>query len=598
VVKTPQLWCALFLGAWTLTAQGGELRVWTDRAVVETGKPFLIHVETEGEEVGSVTLPTVTGLHVDAQPAESTERRMTFRGRLILTRTQSHYARATTLGRVTVAPFKATIDGEEVESAPLTVTAVQALGVPRDPRGDVEGVAPDRNTGALLIAREARWPQDYVRSEAYVTKAEVFQGEPLQLVLELYVLNKPDVETDIRRGMPIVMPTMNGFFVDEARSYHTFRVLDGLDYRVQEIRAQLYPLTIGRLTIGSWRWEGGVRDSNARPPQRHRFNLTTESIEVQVKALPPAPETFSGAVGTFKLSGHLTPEAPGKGVTTRLTLMVQGSGNPDGILPFVVSDVPGLRVTEPDVATKRFASRDGVQFEKSWGYTVAASSPGAYTMPALTFTYFDPETGGYRTARAGPFEVNSASSTGEPVIPTRAAELDGPIVGSAYGLAPIRTRAPLSSSRKRAGWLFAVTFTAPIAAYAMVFGVVRRRRRFEANSARTRAYAARLWAHSRLNEVEALPELLEAISRALTDFLAAWCQADLVGMTSVEAEQLLLKKHVEPDLLLAVVRVLKRCERARYGTRKLTDAELNALMQGTSHSIDQLDRFFRKTVRI
>jgi hypothetical protein len=128
------------------------------------------------------------------------------------------------------------------------------------------------------------------------------------------------------------------------------------------------------------------------------LSVTTKRPEITVRPLPaPSAPGFTGAVGQFKLTSKVVPAAAAVGEPITWTLELSGSGN--------WPDVPGLpqrevskdfQVIQPQA--KRTPA-DGKLFDVTLAEDVVLvpTRPGAYALGPVTFTYFDPKAGDYKT---------------------------------------------------------------------------------------------------------------------------------------------------------------------------------------------------------
>jgi tetratricopeptide (TPR) repeat protein len=138
--------------------------------------------------------------------------------------------------------------------------------------------------------------------------------------------------------------------------------------------------------------------------QRMRtISVESQPIPVDVQPLPePAPEGFTGAVGSFRLESKLVPAQARVGEPLTWSLVLSGEGNwTDGIgLPprSVPQDIEVIRPR----STRDFA--EGALFEGSVGedLVLIPTQPGPLALEPVRFVYFDPRLGRYETIEASP----------------------------------------------------------------------------------------------------------------------------------------------------------------------------------------------------
>jgi hypothetical protein len=134
--------------------------------------------------------------------------------------------------------------------------------------------------------------------------------------------------------------------------------------------------------------------------QYQQFAVPGKSAPLEVRALPPAPSGFSGAVGEFKISSKVVPLEVKAGEPITWTVELSGSGNWPEIRGLPSREAPGdFQVVQPK--PKR-TQPTGKLFEGTLAEDVVLvpTKAGSYTLPPLDFTYFDPKSGSYRTVSA------------------------------------------------------------------------------------------------------------------------------------------------------------------------------------------------------
>jgi hypothetical protein len=143
------------------------------------------------------------------------------------------------------------------------------------------------------------------------------------------------------------------------------------------------------------------------------ITLKPDATPVTVLPLPVAgrPANFSGAVGQFQIASELTPATGGVGDPLTFKLTVTGKGNLSRVSPDALHDSSEWRVYRPE--SKLTADDDtGLQGFKTFSQPVVPLQAGQLTLPALAFSYFDPEVGRYETRETHPISVTVAPGSG------------------------------------------------------------------------------------------------------------------------------------------------------------------------------------------
>jgi hypothetical protein len=167
--------------------------------------------------------------------------------------------------------------------------------------------------------------------------------------------------------------------------------------------------------------------------------VSSSPSELAVVALPMEnrPADFSGAVGTFTTSSDVSPATAAAGDPLSLRLHVIGSGNFDRVDTTMLRSLDRWK-TYPPRSSFNATDTLGYHGEKIFEQPVIASDPGVQILPGLAFSFFDPTTGRYETARSAPLTVTISKSLADMM-------LAAPVPGAAAGAAP--TRGPAGGLR-------------------------------------------------------------------------------------------------------------------------------------------------------
>ncbi len=255
---------------------------------------------------------------------------------------------------------------------------------------------------------------------ASVSKPQAYVGEAVVVSYRLY--SRVTVQAQLTK-----LPQAAGAWTEEIRSGEPRprdETVNGQPYRSVLIRQLLmYPQQPGTLVLPEAEAEG-----YAHPPGEDLsgFNsllgdasfgavpvrLRTGAISLAVLPLPAEgrPSDFDGAVGDLMLDAALdnasTTEDGGASLT--LTLRGPGAGRltpvPRPVLP------AGLDAYEPTVHDSVLADGTGI---KTVRYAIAARGAGAYTIPAISFSYYDPLRRAYRTVSTEPLVLQVRKGTSE-----------------------------------------------------------------------------------------------------------------------------------------------------------------------------------------
>ncbi|HEY5264561.1 MAG TPA: BatD family protein, partial [Steroidobacteraceae bacterium] len=141
------------------------------------------------------------------------------------------------------------------------------------------------------------------------------------------------------------------------------------------------------------------------------ITVSSPQATFTVLALPTQgrPPDFRGAVGTFKISSDLSAITVAAGDPLTLRMHVRGTGNFDRVDSTMLGHVDQWKTYQPK-ATFNSTDPIGYRGEKIFEQPLIAARPGRQTLPGLAFSYFDPDTHRYETARSSPLRLTISPS--------------------------------------------------------------------------------------------------------------------------------------------------------------------------------------------
>lgn len=352
---------------------------------------------------------------------------------------------------------------------------------------------------------------------------------------------------------------------------------------------------------------------------------TGPSVALKVRALPDKgrPQGFAaGNVGQFAVAGQLLvagQAATRHKVMTGERLLLQydlgGEGNLLGLKDIAPPPVAGMSV-EPLPGRPG----DGVRFglsgqsgKRTWQYVLSFAQPGRYTLPAVTWSHFDPATEQYHSASLGPFEVEVEGTalpgapppgTAAPAAAPSPTQGPQPAAPASAPSAPAAKRGPVRPLAAQAD--LAATPVEPWHARPWVWGVVASpwatglawalaallKRRQERRAPWLRRQRAASEARQALAQASAIGDPGQAyaeLRRALLAYLAQAAGIDHAGLSEREAAALLERAGATGELCQALLDELSHCDYARYAPADNRGAELAATAQRIGVLIERAD---------
>jgi hypothetical protein len=170
--------------------------------------------------------------------------------------------------------------------------------------------------------------------------------------------------------------------------------------------------------------------------------------EVKVLELPAEgrPPDFHGAIGTFSITSDVSPSNADAGDPMTLRMRITGSGSFDRVDSTMLEHLDQWKTYPP---RSSFNTSDPIGFSgmKTFEQPVIASKPGKQTLPALSFSYFDPSARKYETARSAPLSVTISPSQADSTLTAAQVAASAGSKGDAKSAEALRADHPEGTSR-------------------------------------------------------------------------------------------------------------------------------------------------------
>lgn len=549
--------------------------------MVTAGEMFRVEfVLTNAEpDSDSFKVPSFEGLEVLAGPTTATGH--SFQSINGVSSSKSTYTityvvMGQTAGNVTISPAEVTIKGKRytTKATPIEIVAQSAK---RD-----EQAAAEQGT-----AVQNQIAQDDILLRLNLSRTNVYQGEPIRASLTLYT------RASIAGFEDVKLPSFNGFWSQElpVDGYRATRqTVDGKVYDSQIIKEYLlYPQQTGTLSIEpadiTAVAQVVMRTNRAFDPffggGSEVYNvprkLTTGRVNVTVKELPAgAPASFTGAVGSFTMDTQLPAQELKANSAASYTVKISGTGNltflqaPKLNLPssFELYDV---RSTESIRSTTA-----GTTGYRQFEYPFIARAEGEYDVPAIEFSYFNPEKNAYVTLSSAALTLNvspdgsaSAATPAQIVMGTSkegVRQLGSDIRFIKLGTPALRSvSAPLMLS----GTYFIVLLLIVVAAI-MAYFILHRKIRDSKNTVLVRNRRANKVAVQRFRAAERFMReqnrhaFFEEMLRALWGYMSDKLNIPVSNLTKENIREELQRRGCPAEDAQHFTEIISRCDEAQY----------------------------------
>jgi hypothetical protein len=491
-------------------------------------------------------------------------------------------------GELRIEPARITVDGLSYATKPLTVKV----------KGQASAAAGDEPAEIFL--------------RATVSDSTPYQGEQIIYQLKVYF------RVNVQNYTPEAFQRTAGFIVEEFPLSRQPEIrqetIDGTQYNVALIRMlALFPTQTGILEIPPSATSFDVVKRRRSKRQSDIFDqffssgmmenyseqrrLTTRKITLDVQPLPePAPDDFSGMVGSFSLKTSIDRTVLETNEPLSFTATVKGRGNIK-LIPEFQLQLPHDIETYPPEVESDINRRDQVSGFKRFTYLLIPRHPGQQVFKPLHFSYFDPVAQRYVTLESDPIQLDVERSddyrpggsilrSGEPI--------------QTYGV-DIEYVHTDSGELKRAGecfittWYFylllLVPWTIPLTAWGrhryqdslQHNQNTRRRRRARSNAQQLLRKARQSLKHQQ--EVE----FYSLISQTLVNYLADKRGTAAAGLVWEDEIERLALQNIDEKLLTELSGLRQQCDFARFAdTADLTAG--SDLLERTGSALNQLER--------
>lgn len=379
---------------------------------VEVGQRFEVRYEVNAK-ASDFNGPSFKGFTVLSGPNTSSQQSMSvINGQVTssFTRGFTYIILADVEGSFSVGGASCTVDGKKITCPGYTIKVEKGSGQSQQSQRQQAYGGYSQRQPASQPATSNNIDNKQLFARASLSKSNPYKGEQVILTYKIYT------QVSLQQYQIDKLPGNKGFWSEDLTKDENVRTyeetIDGRRYMVAEIRrGALFAQETGKLTIEPLnldvlalvqrqrRSTGSIfdffDDPFFNPTQAVTKHLSTNSVSVNVKPLPEAPEGFCGAVGSFKANADINTREvkANEAITYRLT--ITGSGN------LMLIDAPQINfpkvfeVYDPQINDNISRTNNGISGSRTFEWILIPRSQGKYDIPGYVFTYFDPKTGKY-----------------------------------------------------------------------------------------------------------------------------------------------------------------------------------------------------------
>ncbi len=350
---------------------------------------------------------------------------------------------ANSVGKKMIGPFDIEIAGRTFKIPAVQVEVVPDNGGRQPFPGQNTSVYPQHSPVVAPVPRAL--PGTNISNQDIYVKAwldvdEVYVNEPATLTYTIYTRLSSTYKGFEKE------PVTTGFWVEdfppEKTVKRTEQIVNGSRYVVADIRkVVLFPTQAGIFTIQPGTIAATVelrerddfnsffstnvfgRRNPAVPPSAitHVFqkSIVTDPVTLTVKALPEQgkPASFNGAVGNYKIESSIDKREVEEGNPVTFRIKVIGEGNINTLQTPSLPPIDGFKIYDSSSSANISKNRLIVEGEKVTDTVLVPKKADTYTVPTLSFSYFDPKTKTYKELKTAVHTLIVRPGPQEEILP-------------------------------------------------------------------------------------------------------------------------------------------------------------------------------------
>ncbi|RKY41706.1 MAG: hypothetical protein DRP85_05315 [Candidatus Makaraimicrobium thalassicum] len=507
-------------------------------------------------------------------------------------------------GRFEIGPFFVESHGQIYKAPAVTLTAD---GAP--------AAAQARAPGALPAGNEPQGAPSYVSDRVFLVmdigKRLVYINEIVPVTIKVYLMNVQGL-----RDIEYPVYPHEGFSAGElAEPEKRTELVHGVRYNVLVFRQDLFGIKEGDYILGPAKLRCNLitRKQSSRRSSifdiddffSRRFGYRTYPIELESKDIPvsilPLPEDgrprdFQGAVGDFAMDVNVNPPEVKVGDPVVLRMTISGEGNLDTVTAPCLLSAEKFKTYEPQVTKKGG--------KKIYEQVIIPKTDEVKEVPEVVFSFFDPESGQYKTIRKGPFPLDVVE---QPESERGVKMVSMPGVdqmfypGEKLGRDIIYIKENIGDLRRKGRFLYRnPLFWAGQFMPLVLFGVFCVKHRRKERILRDKSYARFLKAPRKarkglararayLGRDDVLP-FYDVIFKTLQEYLGGRFDLPRGNVTIQVIEDRLRPARVDESILGMLRDVFSRCEMARYASSVPGGHEAKEILEKARRIISYMEK--------
>ncbi len=525
--------------------------------------------------------PSFDGFRVVGGPNQSVSNSW-INGVRSFTKTYSYFLTPIKKGKFTIGQASIEIDGDIYKTLPVQIQVSEAVQ---------SSLSPGSPSSVL---------NDDIELNIEVSKSETYLNEPISV--EFKLLFNPKI--NVTNLGEIDSPEFNNFWSQNIKIPRL--EIKSTSYKGQRYnyvtwkRALLFPQKSGNLELLPLTLDVTVDI----PTNRRDFfgnviysqtskKVSSKKKNIKVKEFPSEgkPESFNGAVGKFDVSLFSSKSELKATESFQLELKVNGRGN---LKLFSLPEIKvpsSLEKYDPEFKEDIKSSISGMNGQISNTYTIVPQFQGKYPIPAVEFSYFDPEAKKYVTIKTnesivdvteGPMNSDFTNNSGLSSNQNNTIQTMGQFnyIKLSSKFSSINSKKLLDSKL----WLYTL-LSIPFLIFIVILLLIKVTRKSISDSdliTKNAEKLARKYLENAKIDISNKESFYSSLDQALFNFFKSKYMIGKEDFSKDKIKSILIKENISDKVINDVIELIESCEIARY----------------TPASTDDMDKDYEKAVQI
>jgi hypothetical protein len=506
--------------------------------------------------------PSFDGFKVIAGPSQQVSQSW-INGRTSFNKTYSYYLLPTQKGTQIIKQAAIEIKGQTYKTSPIKIIVTAAVELPKDP-----------NNAPQISASDA------IHLVAEVSKQNPYINEPITVVYKLYV----SYNIGIKTWRELDKPKYNDFWSQNI-DIKELRAEEGT-YNGEKVRyvilrkTVLYPQKSGKLTIEPLTLDIDVQ----LPSNRRNFfgqplmiddnkRVSAGAKTITVKPLPEngKPIDFSGAVGRFDFTVKPSKTILKNGESFDLKVAVTGTGNlklfslPKPVVP------SSLEMYEPVHKENVATPLSGMSGKIADNYTIIPQFKGDYPIKPMSFSYFDLNTGRYKTITSPEIIVKVLDGPNANDTAAVDANIAKQKISKTKNFQFIQLKTTLTAIHKKDFFGSTLFYSLLFLPFFCIPFIILFKKKKEAldgdvigNKTRLSNKLAKKYLSEAKKQINNKEPFYIALEKAMHNFLKAKLRIETSEMSKDKIREILLSRNANTETVSEFITLTENCELARY----------------------------------